>query len=152
MKTCPYCNSTTYDEAEVCYGCLYRFDSVTRKLSLLPECESVAVSGSAASSGEDRLVAPSGEALLAETTADSEVRALATVDNGNQGRPSVSAPGMARLHVRMPQGYHYDVYLEKPEGASIQIGWVTEPVVEPVPLHAVLQEVQDDLEVTPLNC
>ncbi|MCL2136336.1 MAG: hypothetical protein FWH40_02245 [Coriobacteriia bacterium] len=38
--------------------------------------------------------------------------------------------GMARLHVKMPQGYHYDVYLEKPEGASIQIGWVPDSMPE----------------------
>ncbi|MCL1879666.1 MAG: hypothetical protein FWF71_03460 [Actinomycetia bacterium] len=47
------------------------------------------------------------------------------------GRPTVAADrgivsGMARLHVELPEGYHYDIYLEKPEGASIQIGWAAD--------------------------
>lgn len=26
MKTCPICNAKTFDDMDVCYGCLYRFD------------------------------------------------------------------------------------------------------------------------------
>lgn len=26
MKTCPVCKSQAFDDAEVCYGCLYRFE------------------------------------------------------------------------------------------------------------------------------
>ena len=25
MKTCPVCNARAFDDAEVCYGCMYRF-------------------------------------------------------------------------------------------------------------------------------
>lgn len=27
MKRCPVCAATTFDDAEVCYGCLYRFEA-----------------------------------------------------------------------------------------------------------------------------
>lgn len=26
MKTCPVCQSSAFDDAKVCYGCMYRFD------------------------------------------------------------------------------------------------------------------------------
>ena len=26
MKTCPVCQARTFDDADVCYGCLYRFE------------------------------------------------------------------------------------------------------------------------------
>jgi hypothetical protein len=26
MKTCPFCQSLTFDDMEVCYGCMHRFE------------------------------------------------------------------------------------------------------------------------------
>jgi hypothetical protein len=58
-----------------------------------------------------------------EITRDEVSRAIVVTDPSRE-QASPKAAGMARLHVKLPQGYHYDVYLEKPEGASIQLGWV----------------------------
>lgn len=30
MKTCPICHAKSFDDAEVCYGCLHRFDGESR--------------------------------------------------------------------------------------------------------------------------
>ncbi|MDR3307511.1 MAG: hypothetical protein LBS58_01250 [Coriobacteriales bacterium] len=32
MKACPNCNSTTFDDMEVCYGCLHHFDRPPKPL------------------------------------------------------------------------------------------------------------------------
>jgi len=32
MKECPICGSTTFDDAAVCFGCLYRFGKDDKKL------------------------------------------------------------------------------------------------------------------------
>ena len=29
MKTCPICNAQVFDDMDVCYGCMYRFDRET---------------------------------------------------------------------------------------------------------------------------
>jgi hypothetical protein len=98
MKTCPYCQSVSFDDSEVCYGCLYRFEAK-------PDTAPI-------------LVRPADETAV--VSLPTEVSEAITLPDA----PRHNFSGMARLHVRMPQGYHYDVYLEKPEGASIQIGWV----------------------------
>ncbi|MDR2956560.1 MAG: hypothetical protein LBU61_00055 [Coriobacteriales bacterium] len=103
MKTCPYCQSVSFDDAETCFGCLFRFDVQSHELPVLVNATS-----------EDN------------QNDDAEVTEAITLSNNQQ----TGFSGMARLHVKMPQGYHYDVYLEKPEGASIQIGWIPDP--EPV--------------------
>lgn len=34
MKTCPVCQAKAFDDAEVCYGCLHRFESEREQSSL----------------------------------------------------------------------------------------------------------------------
>jgi len=71
--------------------------------------------------------------------------ALSATGTSQQTIKKPSRGGIARLQVRLPGGYHYDVLLEKPEGASLSIGWLpneseadpdldanpTQPVKEP---------------------
>lgn len=35
MKTCPICNAVTFDDADICFGCLHRYsDDVPESLSI----------------------------------------------------------------------------------------------------------------------
>ncbi|MBQ9000584.1 MAG: hypothetical protein IJ087_01870 [Eggerthellaceae bacterium] len=34
MKTCPVCHATTFDDAEICYGCMHRYTEADEALSL----------------------------------------------------------------------------------------------------------------------
>ena len=105
---------------EVCYGCLNPFkreveaqsDADTEPLVIEPKASST-----------ERF----GRAPL-EITRDQTNQSIMVSDPARNSVLSGGMAGMARLHVKLPQGYHYDVYLEKPEGASIQLGWV--PVAE----------------------
>lgn len=49
MKTCPVCQAGTFDDAQVCYGCLYRFTTDGADLpaeaarDVSPPCENTAL-------------------------------------------------------------------------------------------------------------
>lgn len=52
MKTCPVCQAKAFDDARVCYGCLYRYDDSEPRLDIdcgegskqAPSCDSCSVS------------------------------------------------------------------------------------------------------------
>ena len=111
MRICPYCQSTSFDDQETCYGCLHHFDDTDVSVQQTTPVQAIAK--------------PNLPEVVLPTTLPSNA--------------STSGSGMARLHVSMPEGYHYDVYLEKPEGASIQIGWIPDKL-ESKALPAVLNK------------
>jgi hypothetical protein len=118
MKTCPHCKSTGFDDLTVCYGCLQPFidDSVEREY-LNQNNAPIDVQVVNEAPQHDTATPVSLPVDVSKTT---------TIQSRVTGRHA----GMARLHIRMPEGYHYDVYLDKPEGASIQIGWVPDVSIE----------------------
>lgn len=42
MKTCPVCRAVAFDDAEVCFGCMHRFEEGTAEPNPEPEPEPVA--------------------------------------------------------------------------------------------------------------
>ncbi|MCL2882856.1 MAG: hypothetical protein FWF30_00065 [Coriobacteriia bacterium] len=225
MRTCPYCQSISFDDIDTCYGCLHRFtdsektgiaqivdtpsagdhltadieaglrefvESLEEDLDLLepsgaltptpdredascpenrgqkkkgdktqePEADSshreptmvkvasettgVAASEEAAaakveSEAEEASVRPNGLAIKEanDTALGPRPKSVLpfAVSVPDAAQPILKRPsrgGIARLQVRLPGGYHYDVLLEKPEGASLSIGWLpNEPEAEP---------------------
>ncbi|MDR0309030.1 MAG: hypothetical protein LBH87_03780 [Coriobacteriales bacterium] len=163
MKTCPYCQSVTFDDMDVCYGCLHHFedaestaaksmettgdlkeinDGLEEFLKSLEEdlepIEPTGESGKSDSKQEALKCMNSGGTTSASVTnaGDSErdkeaLHTPAQILPSRSPEPKRGATGgIARLQVRLPGGYHYDVLLEKPEGASLSIGWLTEEAMK----------------------
>ena len=147
MKVCPYCQSTSFDDMESCFGCLHRFDAPA-PATIIPAFAEDDVMDLYKPEPE-----PDLEPKLEGTVPLPRVPVVALNESATI-IPTVSPlpesaqagfSGIARLHVQMPQGYHYDIYLEKPEGASIQIGWI--PDAQPISDQSSLPEQPDALTV-----
>ena len=138
MKVCPHCQSVSFDDMETCFGCLrsFRQQSAADQAvgEFVDEAQSAELAGALVEARDSSPLVIEAEASSSERqgrapleiTRDEVSRAIVVTDPSREQVGSRAA-GMARLHVRLPQGYHYDVYLEKPEGASIQLGWVPAP-------------------------
>ena len=116
MKTCPHCQSVSFDDQKTCYGCLGLFQVEPESRQLVVQAKSSYTKNQTTSVNvKQGLTQPE----------------VVSATENMLGNTQPVGSGMARLHVKLPQGYHYDVYLEKPEGASIQIGWVPEAIPAP---------------------
>ena len=111
MKVCKKCQSLSFDDMETCYGCLEPFDKQPAAVEVMPV----------------KVTSTTLEPLsfLSDITTEREHSEAIAVTERQQSNTS----GIARLQVRMPDGYYYDIYLEKPKGASIQIGWVPDALL-----------------------
>jgi len=114
MIICKYCQSSSFDGMKICYGCLKPLDDNPISVPQNEPLHVEPISLKAVTASTSKPDVPASQTVVKVTEAITLPKSSAYI----------GSPGMARLRVKMPQGYHYDVYLEKPEGASIQIGWV----------------------------
>ena len=126
MKVCPYCQSTSFDDMESCFGCLHRFDAPAPATIIPTFAEDDVMDAYKPEPEPDLEPTQEGTATLPRVPVVALNERATIIPSVSPLPESAQAgfSGIARLHVQMPQGYHYDIYLEKPEGASIQIGWI----------------------------
>lgn len=91
MKECPVCKAGSFDDAEVCYGCLHRFDPGQNVQATLHQPVSGAPSGAAASLGSKQ-EAPAVMEVPALAVARPAASAAAS-SMGETGRSEVLASG-----------------------------------------------------------
>lgn len=80
MKECPVCSAVTFDDMDVCYGCLHRFDEADAAVAPVPAAkkESVLAAQSATGSlvgGGSSGCEPPPNRPQAQSAADRPVRA-----------------------------------------------------------------------------
>ncbi|MDR0459396.1 MAG: hypothetical protein LBG68_02885, partial [Coriobacteriales bacterium] len=92
MKTCPLCQSVSFDDMEVCYGCLSHLEPKTATVEL-PKPTSTAADNESVSS----VIIPT---ITEPEAAIQPIQVSEAITYPPKSSSSFS--GMARLHVQMP--------------------------------------------------
>ena len=92
MKTCPVCRARAFEDAEVCYGCLHRFDGDGRDSAVAEEtawepAEAVQRAASAPPSAQAQLQVPSNVQMQSRVPASA--RTQSHVPAGPHTRPAM---------------------------------------------------------------
>lgn len=69
MKTCPVCNATVFDDMDICYGCMHRFDDSEAAANMASPITAANESFTASPGREKELVAPND--VPSDTSKDS---------------------------------------------------------------------------------
>lgn len=80
MKTCPICAARCFDDMEVCYGCMHRFDEAGS-----PQRQDVESGSFSRERKEEGVACGSAPALLARVEGFAEASEVATLLDGAQG-------------------------------------------------------------------
>ncbi len=94
MKTCPVCSATTFDDMEVCYGCLHRFGSEE------PATEVAQVAPAAGEALQPALAV--GEATLPELATGEAAQPVPAAGIAAQPAPATGAAQPAAPLVKDP--------------------------------------------------
>lgn len=92
MKTCPVCQARTFEDAEVCYGCLHRFDGSGRDAAVAEEAawepaDAVQRAASVPPSAQAQLQVPSNAQMRSRMPANSRAQSL--MPTGSHIRPAM---------------------------------------------------------------
>ena len=127
MKECPTCGAPAFDDASVCFGCLYRFDDGEHRLLDSDLAKKIATEASLARSMVDR--AKKDRAFLEQALAHIDCIAKIASDFGSVGENVVRVPckvGTLVAEFRGDRGIYdgIEVDLERCDGRKTQCALV----------------------------